>query len=158
MNTDIQQFIDINRAVLAQSENCEESQALLAKAKTLQDIKYFWQSYINGIVTEVPEQVLSAFEQHWAEYGEALNRCGIRYNEDGDRWDLCIIGNTDKVIHLDYHAKAYVLGKAKVIAHECAQVYCFSPEAHIVLKGSSFGNIHKGTVETYNYATCIKGE
>ena len=156
--TDNQKLIDITRAVLSQSNNCEESQALLAKTETCQEVKYFWQKYMNGIVKEVPEQVLKAFDDNWDEYCDVLRRCGLHYNEDASKWDLCIIGNTDKEIHLDYHAKAYVLGKATVIATERAQVYCYCPDAHIILKGSAYGNINQGTVEAYEHATYIKGE
>ena len=158
MNTDIQQFINLVHKVLAQSDNCADSNAMLDKCENYDQVRRFWEYYINGIINEVPEQVLQTFADYWNEYGDNLRKAGIYFNEDCAKWDLCIIGNTDKEVHLRYRCKAYVLGKATVVAHDRAQVFSFCDDAHIILKDSSFGNIRKGTYEKYNFATVIEGE
>lgn len=73
-----------------------------------------------------------------------LNECP----ECASQYTNVIITDIDKPIHIYGRAKAYILGKAKVIAYDHTQVYNVNQGgAEVVLLGHSYGHILAGKVE-----------
>lgn len=74
-------FQDLCIRILAQSDNCQESQQAFKSAKSVPELVTAWQFYWNGVLHEVPEQVLAAFNKFYPEYHDDIARAGIYYNE-----------------------------------------------------------------------------
>lgn len=74
-------FQDLCTRILAQSDNCQESQQAFKSAKSVPELVTAWQFYWNGVLHEVPEQVLAAFNKFYPEYHDDIARAGIYFNE-----------------------------------------------------------------------------
>ncbi len=139
--------------ILAQSDNCIESQEAFRAASNITEMTFAWKRFWAGIVREVPTQVLQAFEEFYPEYKEELNRAGIYYNNHVamlSRNDVMLVGDETHSIDVFGHGKVYVLGKATVTAHDDVTVYCNNTAAKI----SIYGNVHAlmtgGTCEAHD--------
>lgn len=81
MDTYFSRFQSLCLRILSQSDNCQESQRAFRSAKSVPELVTAWQFYWNGVLHEVPDQVLAAFDRYYPEYRDDIARAGIYYNE-----------------------------------------------------------------------------
>ena len=74
-------FQDLCISILAQSDNCMESQEQFRAAKTVPELVAAWQRFWAGVLHEVPEQVISAFANLYPIYHDDIAKAGVYYNE-----------------------------------------------------------------------------
>lgn len=67
--------------ILAQSDNCMESQQQFKAARSVPELVTAWQRFWAGVLHEVPEQVIKAFADLYPVYREDIIRAGVYYNE-----------------------------------------------------------------------------
>lgn len=67
--------------ILAQSDNCMESQQQFKAARSVPELVTAWQRFWAGVLHEVPEQVIKAFADLYPIYREDIIRAGVYYNE-----------------------------------------------------------------------------
>lgn len=92
--------------------------------------------YADIIRTELPKQ--------YPYIKEEMNAAGIYLNECPDNAKLfvkVIITDTTAPIDIYGDARAYILGNAKVIAHDHSQIYNFHSQASVHLLDYSFGSL-----------------
>lgn len=129
--------------ILAQSGNCQESQRDFNGTETIQQMCGAWFKYWHGMITEVPQQVVQAFDEFYPEFSEEINAAGFSYNEETPN-GIIIVGNSDEPVHLYSARNAYVLGKAHVILHNSASVLAMHPECKVELLDNSRATIKEG--------------
>lgn len=104
--------------------------------------------YADIIRTELPKQYLALKEE--------MNRAGIYLNECPDnakQFVRVLVTDTDEPVKIYGDAQAYVLGEAKIIAFNHAQVYNNRFPAHVMLYGYAFGKVMAGTASAYDRST-----
>lgn len=92
--------------------------------------------YADIIRTELPKQYPSIKAE--------MNEAGIYHNECPDnarQFVKVIITDTENPIHIYGDASAYILGDAKVIVHDHAQVYNYHAKADVTLLDHSYGSL-----------------
>ena len=67
--------------ILAQSDNCMESQQQFKAARSVPELVTAWQRFWAGVLHEVPEQVIKAFADLYPVYRDDIIRAGVYYNE-----------------------------------------------------------------------------
>lgn len=67
--------------ILAQSDNCMESQQQFKAARSVPELVTAWQRFWAGVLHEVPEQVINAFADLYPVYRDDIIRAGVYYNE-----------------------------------------------------------------------------
>ena len=67
--------------ILAQSDNCMESQQQFKSARSVPELVTAWQRFWAGVLHEVPEQVIKAFADLYPVYRDDIIRAGVYYNE-----------------------------------------------------------------------------
>lgn len=160
-------FQDLCIRILAQSDNCQESQKAFKSAKSVPELVTAWQFYWNGVLHEVPEQVLAAFNKFYPEYHDDIARAGIYYNEapvslhstvtevspSGEEGSvstpspsMVLIGDGDKPLHIEGRHRVYVLGNTPVTCSGQCNVYVVADRANITLLGNCRCNAEAGTV------------
>lgn len=138
-----QRFKVLCAKILAQSGNCETSQADFAAAADYAQLREAWAKYWAGVQTEVPTQVLAAFAEHYSEYKEELNAAGVHYNEDAPLGTV-VIGDSVEEIHLWRARNAYVLGAAKVVLHATAAATGLNEKCTVELRDNSRATMRAG--------------
>lgn len=80
---------------------------------------------------------------------QEMNRVGIYLNEcpeNARQYVKVIITDTDEPVHIFGNAQAYILGAAKVTAHDNSHVYNKKADAEVSLLDYSYGYIKAGKV------------
>lgn len=99
--------------------------------------------YADIICRELPA-IYPDFKKEMNKQEVYLNECP----ENTSSYAKVIITDTDNPVHVYGRAKAYILGKAKVFAHNHSQVYNYKQQdAEIILLDYAYGNIKAGKVE-----------
>lgn len=145
--------------ILAQSDNCQESQNMFRAAKSVPELVQAWQRFWAGVLHEVPEQVIAAFGELYPVYRADIIRAGLYYNEapvtpDGEplmTGGLVLIGDRpvdgDSVaITISGRHRIYVLGDQPVIITDNCSVNINADRANVELRGNARCNIEKGAV------------
>lgn len=132
-------------SVLAKSGNCQASQSDFSRAQTVAQMCSAWRKYWQGLVSEVPEAVIEAFEEYYTDtfFRQAFNAEGLYYNEDCGTGQV-IVGDSNEPIRLRYTPRAYVLGAAFVELHGRAFAYGLHPECCIELFDQSRAAVQHG--------------
>lgn len=156
-------FQDLCIRILSQSDNCQESQQAFKSAKSVPELVTAWQFYWNGVLHEVPEQVLAAFNKFYPEYHDDIARAGIYFNESpatvpsGSPEDLevgvttpspsmVLIGDSDKPVHIEGRHRVYVLGNTPVTCSGQCNVNVIAERANVTLLGNCRCNAEAGTI------------
>ena len=66
--------------ILAQSDNCMESQQQFKAARSVPELVTAWQRFWAGVLHEVPEQVIKAFADLYPVYRDDSIRAGVYYS------------------------------------------------------------------------------
>lgn len=130
-------------SILAQSGNCEASQHDFNATDSIQSMCAVWRKYWQGLMNEVPDQVIAAFREFYPDFKTEINDAGIYYNEDA-RLGIVLIGDSDTPITLNFAKDAYILRKATVILRNNASAICRHPEATVELYNSSRATVQQG--------------
>lgn len=138
-----QQFKQLCISILAQSGNCADSQRDFGAIATIQEMCGAWHKYWHGMLTEVPQQVVSAFDEFYSDFKAEINEAGIFYNEDS-RQGIVIIGNSDTPVHLYFARNAYILGKAHVILHLQASAIAMHSDCKVELLDYARATVQQG--------------
>ena len=138
-----QRFKILCTDILAQSGNCEASQAAFAAAANYAQMREAWAKYWQGVLMEVPTQVLAAFADVYPEYKEELNAAGVYYNEDAPL-GIVVIGDSAEEIHLWRARNAYILGAAKVVLHAAASATGLNENCSVELREGSCATMRAG--------------
>lgn len=167
-------FQDLCIRILAQSDNCQESQQAFKSAKSVPELVTAWQFYWNGVLHDVPEQVLAAFNKFYPEYHDDIARAGIYFNEspatvpeaspDGSTTvpeaspsgqecgvqtpspSMVLIGDGDKPVHIEGRHRVYVLGNTPVTCSGQCNVNVIAERANVTLLGNCRCNAEAGTI------------
>lgn len=155
-NTDA--FIEFKQLcldILAQSGNCAESRIAFADCTTIPQLAQVWKRYMDGILNEVPEQFISAFDRLYGEYKDEINLAEIYYNEPAAR-GIVFVGRCETPLRIygigPAAPKVYVLGPAHVTLLGHCQGYCNAEGATLELRDSSSGVVRKGHGIVRNFA------
>ena len=130
----VEDFKKMCIGILAESNNCMESQKAFKEAKSVPEAVAAWMHYFAGVVDEVPRQVAAAFAKMYDVYKEDVNKAGVYFNEEppeGTTARVVIVGDCEKYLPIGARHKVYVLGKARVSMTEHAQATVNHPDAHI---------------------------
>lgn len=156
-------FQDLCIRILAQSDNCQESQQAFKSAKSVPELVTAWQFYWNGVLHEVPEQVLAAFNKFYPEYHDDIARAGIYFNESPATVpsgspeglevgvptpspSMVLIGDGDKPVHIEGSHRVYVLGNTPVTCSGQCNVNVIAERANVTLLGNCRCNAEAGTI------------
>lgn len=154
--SDFSKIKDVALGVLAQSGNCEASQREFYAAQSVPELAQAWQHFWAGAVTEVPEQVVEAFAEHYAVYREGINAAGWWYNEQPpttvQRAQVLIGKQTQDSLRIEGRHKVYVLSTQPVIIGGNCGVYVNCETANVVVTDSARCNIKQGMLTAYKRA------
>ena len=144
-------FQDLCIRVLAQSDNCQESQQAFKSAKSVPELVTAWQFYWNGVLHEVPEQVLAAFNEFYPEYHDDIARAGIYFNESPATVpthspSMVLIGDGDNPVNIEGRHRVYVLGNTPVTCSGQCNVNVIAERANVTLLGNCRCNAEAGTI------------
>lgn len=161
------EFKRLSLSILAQSDNCQESQDLFRAAQSVPEMATAWQRYWAGVLHEVPEQVIKAFSAFYPTYRDDVIRAGICYNEappaDAPA-SIVLIGDpasdattpegspSGSPLVIGNRHRVYILGSLPVICTDNANVHIVSDRANVTLRGSARCNIEAGHVEVHDHA------
>lgn len=129
--------------ILAQSGNCMDSQCDFKGTNTIQQMCGAWFKYWHGMITEVPLQVIQAFNDFYPDFKDEINAAGFYYNEDS-RNGIVIIGNSTDSIHLNFARNVYVLGNAHVVLHGSTSALVLNSNCKVELLDNSRATIKNG--------------
>lgn len=138
-----QRFKTLCIGILAQSGNCQDSQRDFNATDSIQAMCGAWHKYWHGMITEVPQQVVAAFDEFYPDFKAEINEAGIFYNEDS-RQGIIIVGNSSEPIHLYFARNAYILGKAHVILHNDASAIGRHPDCKVELLDNARATVQQG--------------
>lgn len=153
------EFKQLCMDILGQSNNCVESRLAFADCTTIPQLVQAWKRYLDGILNEVPAQVLDAFSRLYDKYKEEINRAEVYFNEPAAR-GIIFVGNMDECLRVKgigpAAPKVYVLGRAHVILFGNCQGFCNADGATLELLDVSSGTVRKGHGIARNYSrlTC----
>jgi len=113
-----------------------------------------WEDLVEGKYADIIRKELpEIYPSLKAEMNKAevyLNECP----ESTSQYTRIIVTDTDDPVHIYGRAQAYILGKAKVIAHDHAQIYNYEQrESEVLLLDYSYGYIKAGKVEAQGRST-----
>ncbi len=152
---DFESFKKVCIDILAQSDNCMESQVQFRAATSIHELVLAWQRFWAGVLREVPEQVIAAFTELYDVYGSEINKTGMYFNEAPKDCSgtTILVGDCDNTIDVYGRARVYVIGKAVVNAHDNVLVQCNTDKATINLYDYSKAIMDKGNCNAYNRST-----
>lgn len=163
MNRYFKEFQRLCIDILAQSDNCQESQDQFRAARSVPELVTAWQHFWAGILHEVPQQVVTAFASLYPIYRDDIIRAGVFYNEappDGYPNAMILVGNAPVTaadstapIIIGSHHRVYVLGDHPLMATDNANVHIVAPNAVVTLTGNARCNIEVGTVTARERST-----
>ena len=130
-------------SILAQSGNCKESQHDFNDTHTISQMCSAWWKYWHGLITEVPQQVVKAFEDFYPDFKDEINAAGFYYNEDSPN-GIVLVGNSNEDIHLSQSRRITVLGKAHVVLHQSASALVLNPDCKVELHDTSRATVKQG--------------
>lgn len=148
-------FQDLCIRILAQSDNCQESQQAFKSAKSVPELVTAWQFYWNGVLHEVPEQVLAAFNKFYPEYHDDIAQAGIYFNESPEDSEasvptpspsMVLIGDSDKPVHIEGRHRVYVLGSTPLTCSGQCNVNVIAERSNVTLLGNCRCNAEAGTI------------
>lgn len=154
-------FRDASFRVLAQSGNCKESQQMLGAATCSTELAAAWRHFWQGVVDEVPQQAIAAFEQCYKDNKDAINAAGLYFNESpkgngnivlvgcetGERPEVTVTGRQN-VYALGYCVLDCEDDSSVVVAHEKAIVSLHGTCRCVLRSGTVFALGH-----SYVYGT-----
>ena len=70
-------FKNLCISILAQSGNCKDSQHDFNDTHTIGQMCSAWWKYWHGLITEVPQQVVKAFENFYPDFKDEINAAGF---------------------------------------------------------------------------------
>lgn len=138
-----QRFKELCIEILSQSGNCMESQHDFHETETIQQMCSAWWKYWHGLITEVPMQVVRAFDTFYPDFKTEINAAGFYYNEDA-RNGIVLIGNSEKPIHLSESKRVTILGSTYVMLHRNASALALNPNCTVELFDGSIATIKEG--------------
>lgn len=138
-------------SILAQSGNCKESQHDFNDTHTISQMCSAWWKYWHGLITEVPQQVVKAFEDFYPDFKDEINAAGFYYNEDSPN-GIVLVGNSNNVIHLSQSHRITVLGKAHVVLHLSATALVLNPDCKVDLHDTSRATVKQGYAIAHDYS------
>lgn len=138
-------------SILSQSGNCEASQHDFNDTHTISQMCSAWWKYWHGLITEVPQQVVKAFEDFYPDFKDEINAAGFYYNEDSPN-GIVLVGNSNDVIHLSQSRRITVLGKAHVILHQSATALVLNPDCKVELRDNSRATVKQGYAIAHDYS------
>lgn len=107
-----------------------------------------WEDLVESKYADIIRKELPAI---YPELKKEMNMQDVYLNEcpeSATQYAKIIITDADKPVHIYGRAKAYILGKAEVIAHDHTQIYNYNQrESQVTLLGYSYGYIMAGKVE-----------
>ncbi len=153
MKSYFQRFQDLCIGILAQSDNCLESQALFRSARTVPELVTAWQRFWAGVMHEVPEQVIAAFADLYPVYRDDINRAGVFYNEAPPaefNHGMVLVGDAPAAdaaaITISGRHRVYVLGDAPITVGGSSSVHVNAARANVTLSDCARANIEQGTL------------
>jgi len=157
MDQHFRNFQDICISILAQSDNCQESQTQFRAAQTVPELVTAWQHFWAGVLHEVPEQVITAFSELYPQYRADITPAGVFYNEDPDQCELLpddfplptamvLVGDGTETLTLDGNYRVYVLGSTPLVCHGHCNVHVVSDRANVTLHDNCRCNCEAGNV------------
>lgn len=131
---------------------CAKGYKQMLESKNIGEMMQTWRDNWEDIVeSKYADIICKEFPAIYPDLKKEMNKTEIYLNEcpeSTSQYVKVIITDTDKPVHIYGRAKAYILGKAKVIAHDHTQVYNYKqPEADVTLLGYAYGYIKAGKVE-----------
>ena len=155
-------FQNLCLSILAQSDNCQESQDMFRATKTIPELVSAWQRYWAGLLHEVPEQVIKAFSQFYPTYRDDIIRAGVYYNEappiDHITPSIILIGDAPEAtvpegppscvspLEVFGRHRVYVLGNLPIITHDNCNVLVNSSRSNVTLHDNCRCNLEAGNV------------
>lgn len=139
--------------ILAQSENCQDSQKAFKEADTIPQLVSAWKRFWNGVLTEVSVQVVTAFANLYSVYRDDINKAGVYYNEepqDVPTPAMVLVGDGEQEVEIHGNHHVYVLGNAPVSVYGNCSVYVGSTEANVSLYDYVRANVKAGTVAAHD--------
>lgn len=107
-----------------------------------------WEDIVESKYADIIRRELPAI---YPELKAQMNKAQIFLNEcpeSAGQYTKVLVTDTDNPVRIYGRAKAYILGKAKVIAHDHTQVYNYKQQdAEVKLLGYAYGHIMAGKVE-----------
>lgn len=154
------EFQDLCISILAQSDNCEQSQTEFRAARSIPEIVTAWQHFWSGVLHEVPTQVLNAFATLYDEYRDEINKAGVYYNEypsSNDHPAMILIGGhrhsgSSRLTIRGSH-KVYVLSNMPVTIYDHCKVHVTDPHADVVCRDSVACFAEDGYIKVFDNAT-----
>ncbi|GAY28433.1 hypothetical protein PvtlMGM1_1733 [Prevotella sp. MGM1] len=149
-------FQEMCIGILAQSGNCEESQAFFHNAHTVPELVSAWKRYWDGFLHEVPSLVMEAFRKNYDIYREDINLAGVFYNEVPPLSappSIILVGDDDAdgetpspALVVDGRHRVYVFGARKVWTKGACNVFVNAEKACVRLSDACRANVEKGKV------------
>lgn len=136
---------------------CHEGFRQMLASGSVESMMSVWRTNWEDVVqSKYADIICSELPSIYDSLRTEMNRAGIYLNECPEvapDFVLVLVTDTDRTVLVYDHAKAYVLGSARVQAFGHAQVYkyCECP-AHIMLYDTAYGNISGGDVWVFNRA------
>ena len=107
-----------------------------------------WEDIVESKYADIIRKELPAI---YPELKANMNKAQVYLNEcpeGASQYSKVIITDVNEPVHIYGRAKAYVLGTAKVIAHDHTQIFNYKQaEAEVILLGYSYGYIMAGMVD-----------
>ena len=144
-------FKNLCISILAQSGNCKDSQHDFNNTHTIGQMCSAWWKYWHGLITEVPQQVVKAFEDFYPDFKDEINAAGFYYNEDSQN-GIVLVGNSDKEISLSRSRRITVLGKAHVVLRQSASALVLNPDCKVELHDTSRATVKQGYAVALDYS------
>lgn len=146
--------------ILAESDNCQESQQAFCAAGSVQQLVAAWLKFWSGVIHEVPAQVKTAFARLYSVYKDDINGAGMWYNEQPDIDDnRCIIligdhpdyksSDEEQVLTLRGNHRVYVIGNQPVSITGSCRVNISAEDADVCIYDGVNANIERGYVRAY---------
>ena len=162
-------FQRICLSILAQSGNCDDSQTRFRAATTVPEMVSAWKHFLDGLLHEVPAQVIAAFADFYPTYRTDINRAGIYYNEAPPTDSInaiILIGDTPSSdaesskkatvpdsltsgrnpLSITGRHRFYVLGNCPVLCFDHCNVFINATTAHVCIYQNCRASIEAGTL------------
>lgn len=180
MENSFSRFKQVSLAVLAQSNNCQESQECFRAATTVPELVSAWKNYWAEMLKEVPEQTIAALAEYYPDYRHDINLAGLYFNEAppanalpsivliGDAPEATVpdasasgsvLGGsiadiaTNSPLEIVGRHRVYVLGNLPVDVHEACTVYVAAERANVTVYDNTRCTVAAGQVMAHNRAT-----
>lgn len=152
---DFEKFKGLCLDILAQSDNCQESQICFRAATNMTELVLAWKQFWAGVLREVPEQVTRAFSDLYSVYGEDINAAGLYYNEAPKNMSGCtiLVGDCREVLSLVGTNRVYVVGDAQINAFDNVVVQCNCAMAVLNIYDHATAIMDGGTCSAHDRAT-----